>query len=340
MLPLKLCANGGMQIDATGLVVPCCDPCDISIDAERERIQKLRLVNFTEYGEGLLNVRGFDYSADKSLDTNYHAKAVFDYTYYQNETDSFPLHVLEYFDCENCELHVVYRSIDPELSYRFFPMPDICNGCVFKFREPLLLATIDEGGPHEDTFDDPVIRALYSYTNTTDKMQYVFWTEGGNVAPSNRWIDNFAQILKNGQTPHEGEDIFHVILFPNETATLYDINESHNTDYNPWELHCRVYVAEITCDPCEVAVYRKMYESEDESLVSKYGAGFYTGNGSNAPYRKAFVLAYNSFTLRLYGVTCDTCEIVLLESWGAWDDEHVVPYTEDDTACDGEGEVQ
>ena len=337
---LRLCANGGLKIADDGLVLGCCDPCEITISRELERIQNLaNLVRMYEYGEGLLVCQEQD-AYYNPVEKRYYCRAAFFYEY-RVEEELMDLVVLEYFDCENCEKIVVFEGLMNECPpYNFYPMTDICNGCIFKYKNPTLLTTIDASGPHEPTYEEPIIRSLYSYTNNTPNMQYIFWTEGGNVQPNERNVDNWAQILKAGQTPTEGENIYSQILYPNETATLYDINESHNTEYNPWELHCKVYMAEITCDPCEVAVYKKQYESEGETLRTEYGAGFFTGGGAHTPYQKAFTMSYNTFTVRLYGVTCDTCEIVLLDSWDAWDWEHVVPYTEDETACDGEGEVQ
>ena len=335
MMPLKLCANGGMKLDATGLAVGCCDPCEISIDRERERIQLLpSLSNFFEGGEGLLVVD--DTFNETTIE--YYVKHVFAYTVY-DENEGWNVDVLEYFDCENCERIVLYSSYDGFMlyPYRFFALPDACNGCIIKYNNAQLLATIDESGTHEPTYDNFIYRAVYSYTNNTDKKQCVFYKAGGNDLPNEREIDNWAQLLKNGEVPTvEGEDIYSVLLYPNETVTLYIINESHNQTYNPWEIHCKVYAADITCDSCEIAIEKAIEDAHN--VIYRFGVGYYTGNGANTPCRAAFVDdEYDHYTL--YGFTCDTCEKVVLWDAYAWDVQ-TIPYTEDDTACDGEGEVQ
>lgn len=330
-MSLKICSNGGLKIYPDWLAQGCCDQCEIDIEKERNRIKQIPwLVSMTEYGSGMLVV-----TDSNNQETRYDCKAVFLYVYKQSQYDYIEHRVLEYFDCENCEIHVVssYQS------YRFLQFDYICSGCVFKYKDQTLLATIDESGPSDYGNTEPIRRFVYEYTNNSQTIQYVYIREGGDVAPENKFIDNWIAVESpRGYFEH---DHFSALLYPSDTMRLYIVNEPNpDSDfYNPWEIHCKIYMAEVTCDPCEVAVYKKKYESSNETLGTEYGAGFYTGGGANTPYQQAFVMTYNHFTMRLYGVTCDTCEIVLLESWSAWE-EHTVAYTEDETACDDEDEVQ
>lgn len=329
MIGLKLCSNGGMKLDATGLALGCCDPCELAISRERNRINAIpRLVSVEEYPEGLLV---YD-------DERHECRAAFYYSYYASEGDSFPAYVLEYFDCETCEKIVLYNGGGGmPITYRHYPLPDICNGCVIKMDEATLLATIDESGPDESGNVDPIKHLVFEYTNSTYEIQYIYWIEGGDETPINAIIDNWAVLDKNG-VDNLRDDLYHALLYPNDTVKLYCVNQSNpdGSFYNPWELHCKVYMAQVACDPCEVAVYKAMHDSPDEVLRVTYGPGFSSGT----PYQKAFIMSYNTFTQRLYGVTCDTCEIVLLDSWDGPIGEHDIPYTEDESACDGEGEVQ
>jgi hypothetical protein len=332
-MALRKCANGGLKILANGRLDTCCDPCEITIDLERKRIQALPdLTNFFEGEEGLLVVENHDQSKNE-----YYVRHVFAYTYY-DENAGWPIDVLEYFDCENCDKIVLYSSNDGFITwhYRFFYLPDSCHGCIVKMRDPTLLATIDEKGPHEANWDNFTYHLLYTYTNSSDTPQVVFYEEGGDQRPESMDIDNWAQLLKNGQVPQEeGYNISSVLLYPHESVSLYDINQSHLLVGNPWEVHCKVYMAEVICDPCEVAIYEATTE---EGVTQVYGAGYFTGGSSEQPYKAAYLTDIMD-TLTMWGFTCDTCEKVRLWSGYAGDSPEI-PYREDETACDGEDEVQ
>ena len=333
-MALKKCANGGLKLKANGRLETCCDPCDIAIDQERERIMSLpTLSNFVEYGEGVLVANMYDSSANDYIERRYNCKAAFEFTIV---VDGWPITTLEYFDCENCELHVLWSDYMTQNTYKFYAMPSICRGCIFKYKDATLLATIDEGGEGEDTTQGFIARAVWSYTNNSNMPQMVFYEEGGDVSPSGRNIDDYAQLVLNGQQPTDGKDIYYALVYPHDTVTLYSINEQRPLPIHPWEIHCKVYMAEITCDPCEVAIYKMLHENT-EQITNRYGAGFYTGGGTNTPCKSA-VTTFADYVVKLYGVTCD-CEAVLLWSVSAFD-QYTIPYTEDATACDGEGEVQ
>lgn len=324
---LKLCANGGMKLEAGGLASACCDPCELAVDAERRRIKAIPLlVSLEEHSEGLLVYNN----------SQYKCKAAFCYSYYASASDSSPTSVLEYFDCENCERTTLYSgSGGLGVSYRHYPLPDICSGCIIKMDDSTLLATIDDSGPDESGNVEPIKHLVFEYTNSTGKIQYIYWTEGGNETPINAVIDNWA-VMEKDDVQDWTQDIYYAILYPGDTARLYAVNQA-NPDgafNNPWEIHVKVYMAEVTCDPCEIKVYNAMHEP-GVSVYASYGPGFYTGGGGNAPYKAAFVSS-DGPEKTLWGFTCDTCEKVML-----WRDESSnIPYTEDATACDGEGEVQ
>ena len=124
---LKLCANGGLKLDSSGLVLGCCDPCELSIDMERDRIQRIAsLFDFVEYGMGRITSHETDKDGDP-IDRYYDCRVAF---YYAYVADGAQTYVLEYFDCRECEKKVIFRVNEyPENKYVFTADPLICSVC-------------------------------------------------------------------------------------------------------------------------------------------------------------------------------------------------------------------
>ena len=335
-IALKKCANGGLKLKTSGRLDTCCDFCEIAISLERERIMAIPPTAFKEYGEGLLII----YDWDTETESRVFVHDAFEYQYRRDGYDE-PFYAFEYFRCSDCEKIVLYNGQEYVLSsYRitFWPILNACRGCIVKYLDPTLLAVVDASGPSDTNIGHFVARKVWSYTNNNAFPQIVYYVGGGNVPPTNQFVDNWAQLLTDGKTPQdEGLNIDRVEVFPNQTVDLYNINESNHPGYNPWEIHAKVYAIDVTCDPCEVKLYEAMQKkSATGSIVRKYGAGYYTGNGQHKPCKAAFLVdRYDWFYL--YVQDCETCDVAYI-----WDESENPnpPYIEDATACDGEGEVQ
>lgn len=337
-IALKKCANGGLKLKTSGRLDTCCDFCEIAISLERERIMAIPPTVFKEYGEGLLIIT--DLNTNPVTITRVFVRDVFEYQYMVEGYEE-PFYVFEYFRCDNCEKVVLYsgqKYVLSRYSTQFFPILNACRGCIVKYLDPTLLAVVDASGPSEPNIGHFVARKVWSYTNNNAFPQIVYYVGGGNVPPINQFVDNWAQLLTDGKTPQEeGLNIDRVEVFPNQTVDLYNINESDNPGYNPWEIHVKVYAVDVTCDPCEVKLYEAMQEkSATGSIIRKYGAGYYNGGGQHKPCKAAFLVGRNHW-FYLYVQDCETCEVAYI-----WDEAENpnAPYVEDATACDGEGEVQ